>query len=226
MTARLRPARAEDLAAIVAVKEALRLAPGQRPDRGGFLLGCSPERYAQLIACANVLLLEEAGAVAGFAVTLADPLLKASELWERRALIRWEAGAGEPPPHERVAYFDQLALRPSARRTHAPALAFAAVRELARAGHDHLYATTLAEPMRNGAALPLLRALGARPVAMVEEHYPEAGRVVSTLHHAALRPAIAGIEQTGAGRRTANVALRLAGGTTPGADAASHRDSG
>jgi hypothetical protein len=210
LTARLRRARLEDLAAIVAIKEALRLAPGQRPERGGFLLGCSPDRYAQLIQCANVLLVEDAGEVAGFAVTLPDPLLKASDLWERRALIRWGKGEGEPPPGDRVAYFDQLALRPGARRAHAPALALAAVRDLAQAGHDHLYATTLDEPVRNGAALPLLRAVGARCVGFVEEHYPEVGRVVSRLHYVALPQAMAAVERSEAGRRTAKAAARLA----------------
>lgn len=211
MTARLRRARAQDLAAIVAVKEALRLAPGQRPERGGFLLGCSPERYAQLIEWANVLLVEKFGEVAGFAVTLPDPLLKASELWERRALIGWEKGEGEPPPGDRVAYFDQLALRPGARRAYAPALALAAVRELAQAGHDHLYATTLDEPVRNRAAMPLLRAVGARGVGLVEEHYPEVGRVVSRLHYVALPEAMAAVERSGVGLRTVRAVDRLEG---------------
>lgn len=210
MTARLRRARAQDLAAIVAIKVALRLAPGQQPDRGGFLLGCSPERYAQLIERANVLVVEEAGEVAGFAVTLPDKLLRASELWDRRALIRWEPGQGEPPADALTAYFDQLALRADAPRGHALALAFQAVRELAETGHKHLYATSLNEPVRNEAALPLLRLLGARPVGLVEEQYPQVGRVVSRLHHVALPQALASVERTNVGLRTARAIARLA----------------
>ncbi len=209
MTARLRRARPQDLAAIVRIKEELALAPGQRAERGGFLLGCSPERYAQLIATANVLLIEEVGQVAGFAVTLPDPLLKASELWERRALIRWEEGEGEPEARAHVAYFDQLALRPNAQRAHALVLAYEAVRELACAGHHHLFATTLDEPVRNDAALPLLRILGARPVGTVEEDYPGVGRVVSRLHHVALPQAVAALHRREIGLRTARAAAGL-----------------
>jgi hypothetical protein len=207
---RLRKARMQDLGAMVAIKEALALLPGQSAGRGGFLLGCSPERYAQLIEHANVLLLEEAGEATGFAVTLPDPLLRESELWQRRAAIQWTEGEGEPPPGERLAYFDQLALRPGSSRRHAPALAFAAVRELALAGHRHLYATILHAPVRNEAALPLMRVLGTRVAGMVEEDYPEAGRVVSELHYVALRDAMAGLEKTALGLRTADATTRLA----------------
>jgi hypothetical protein len=210
MTSRLRKAQARDLAAIVAIKEALRLDPGQRPERGGFLLGCSPERYALLIQCANVLLLEEAGEVKGFAVTLPDPVLKASELWARRQAIRWRTRQGEPPAGEPIGYFDQLALRPDARRMHAPALALAAARALAEAGHVHLYATILDAPVRNEASLPLLRALGARPVGTMEEHYEGVGRVVSELFHVRLGSGIAALTATPIGARTAAAGVRLA----------------
>ena len=210
MTARLRKATSGDLGAIVGIKEALRLEPGHQAERGGFLLGCAPERYAQLIERANVLLLEEGGEVTGFAVTLADPLLRASELWQRRAAISWRAGEGEPAGGEPIAYFDQLALRPGSRRRHAPALAFAAVRELERAGHAHLYATILAAPIRNEAALPLLRVLGTRAVGTVEEHYPEVGPVVSELHYVPLLDAMAALERTAIGLRTASATARLA----------------
>jgi hypothetical protein len=207
---RLRKAGMQDLGAIVSIKEALRLLPGQAAGRGGFLLGCSPERYAQLIERANVLLLEEAGEAFGFAVTLPDPLLRTSELWQRRAAIQWTTGEGEPPAGGRVAYFDQLALRPGASRRHAPALAFAAVQELAVAGHGHLYATIIDAPVRNEAALPLMRVLRTRVVGMVEEHYPEAGRVVSELHYVALGHAMAALEKTALGLRTAGATTRLA----------------
>lgn len=210
MTARLRRARAEDLAAILAIKQALRLEPGQQPERGGFLLGCSAERYAQMIASGSVLLLEEAGEVSGFAATLSDPMLRASELWERRALIAWRAGEGEPPPHERIAYFDQLALRPGSRRLHAPALALAAARALADAGHVHLYATILDAPVRNEASLPLLRALGAQAVGRIDEHYDDVGPVSSELHHARLDRGLAALTATAIGARAAAATIRLA----------------
>lgn len=197
----LRRASVSDVPAIVAIKERLQLAPGQEPARGGFLLGCSAERYAALIAAANVLVMEIGEEVAGFAITLPDPVLRASELWSRRELIRWKAGEGAPPEAEPVAYFDQLAVSTDAPRLHVSALAFAAVRMLDRSGHRHLYATSLSAPVANRAALPLLEALGARPVGEVEEDYPEAGRVVSQLHYSFLPADFGRVRRSSGGRR-------------------------
>lgn len=203
----LRRAALADVPEIVAIKQRLRLEPGQAPARGGFLLGCSPERYAALIVAANVLVLEVAGAPAGFAVTLPDPVLRASELWSRRELIRWRSGEAAPPEGDAVAYFDQLAVLPDAPRLHVAALAFAAVRMLAEAGHRHLYATTLLAPVTNRAALPFLAAVGARRVGEVEEHYRDVGLVVSELHHSALPEDFGRVSRSAGGRRMGSYAL-------------------
>jgi hypothetical protein len=211
MTARLRPARPEDLPALVEIKESLALSrEGGSAARGGFLLGCSPERYALLIEVAQVTLLEVDGRTAGFAVALPDPVLRASELWARRRSIRWAPGESEPPEGQGLAYFDQLALAPWAGRLHAAPLALEAVRRLAAGGHDHLYATTLAAPLRNRASFPLLAAFGARIVGEVEEEYPEVGKVLSLLHHASISDGLACIEARSAGHRTLAVADRMA----------------
>ena len=203
----LRRAVLSDVPAIVAIKQCLQLAPGQEPARGGFLLGCSAERYAGLIAAANVLVMEIDSDIAGFAITLPDPVLRASELWSRRELIRWTAGEGAPPETEPVAYFDQLAVSPDAPRLHVAALAFAAVRMLAEAGHRHLYATTLREPVANRAAFRFLEALGARSVGEVEEDYPDAGRVVSQLHYSFLPADFGRVSRSPGGRRMRAYAL-------------------
>lgn len=195
---------------MLAIREALALRAGGAAPRGGFLLGCSEARYALLVAAGGVLVVEEGAALIGFAVTLADPVLRASDLWARRALIRWRPGASEPPSGERVAYFDQLALAPSASRLHAPMLALASAQALARSGHRHLYATTLRAPVRNAASLGLLRAVGARVVGEVTEHYDEVGEVVSDLHHAVLPDGLAAAQATAAGLRSAASSLRLA----------------
>jgi hypothetical protein len=209
MSAAIRPATAADVDAIAALKQSLAL-DGQSGARGGFLLGCSRERYALLVAHAHVLVLEENGALTGFAITLPDPLLRASELWSRRALIRWHANESEPPEHAAIAYFDQLALARTASRLHAPALALAAVRQLIKSGHQHLYATLLHAPFRNHASLPLLRAAGARAVAFVPETYPQVGPIVSELHHLRLDSALAARAAAPLGTRLALSAERLA----------------
>lgn len=210
MTGLIRPAGAGDLPAIVAIKEALGFAPGSRRPRGGFLLGCAPERYSALIGAQCVLALEQEGRVAGFAVALPDPLLRASELWARRALIRWREAEGEPPPGEPIAYFDQLALAPWASRLGAAPLALASALRLAEAGHNRLYATTLQAPIRNPAALPLLRGIGARVVGSVTEHYEGVGEVVSELHCAPLSTALPALRSLPLGARILATAETLA----------------
>ena len=210
MTSRIRRAGGDDLAAIVAIKEALAFAPGSRRPRGGFLLGCAPERYSALIAADCVLVLEQEGRVAGFAVALPDTLLRASDLWARRSLIRWRKSEGEPAPGEAIAYFDQLALAPWARRLDGAPLALAAARRLAESGHAWLYATTLQAPIRNPAALPLLRRVGARVVGSVTEFYEEVGEVVSDLHRAPLSPSFAIVHEVPLGLRIAARSASLA----------------
>ena len=206
MTGRIRAARPEDVDAIVAIKQALGFSPGAARPRGGFLLGCPPERYSALIEAGCVLALEQQCRLAGFAVAVPDPLLRASDLWARRSLIRWRDGHGEPPEDEPIAYFDQLALAPWASRFAAAPLALAAVARLAEAGHARLYATTLRAPIRNPAALPLLRGIGARVVGSVREYYEDAGEVVSDLHCACLSAGLAAV-------RTLPLGLRIAART-------------
>ena len=210
LSSRLRPGTAADIPAMLAIREALGLGPERAPRRGGFLLGCPAERYASLIAAGCVLVVEDGAALAGFAVTLPDPALRKSDLWARRDLIRWHAGSGEPPSEERMAYFDQLALAPSASRLLGPTLALAAARALALSGHRHLYATTLRRPVRNAAALPLLAAGGARQVGEVTEYYDQVGEVVSDLHHLLLAQALGRAEATAAGARCTAAGDRLA----------------
>jgi hypothetical protein len=201
MTARLRRATAKDVEAMIAVKEALALDPDRPSRRGGFLLGCPRERYLALIETSEVLLVEAQGEIGGFAVALPDPVLRTSDLWQRRGRISWTGRNAEPPADERTAYFDQLAIRPGWPRLHGLVLALAAARRLAESGHVHLYATILHEPVRNEAALPLLRGVGGQPVGLVEELYEGVGRVVSELHHARLKEGLAGIASIPAGAR-------------------------
>ena len=203
MTGRIRAARADDVAAIVAIKQALGFVPGAARPRGGVLLGCPPERYAALIEAKCVLVLEQCVRVAGFAVAVPDPLLRASDLWARRSLIRWSDGEGAPPEDEPIAYFDQLALAPWASRVGAAPLALAAVARLAEAGHARLYATTLQAPIRNPAALPLLRGFGARVVGSVRESYEDVGEVVSDLHCVRLSAALVAVRALPLGLRIA-----------------------
>jgi hypothetical protein len=152
--------------------------------RGGFLLGATAEGYAVLVAHAHVLVLEAGGGIVGLAVSLPDPVLRASEVWTLRERIAWDGVDAATVEQARLGYFDQLALLPESRlKPYAPVLAFTAVDLLLAEGVRHLFATTLREPFHNPAAWPLLEALGARAAGRVEEVYPEVGRTVSDIHH-------------------------------------------
>lgn len=200
---RIRRATQGDAEAILAVKRALALPPDARQaPRGGFLLGSSLERYRALIHAADVWVLNDtAGAVAGFAVLLPDAVLRASELWEHRHAIRWEAPPGWRVPDADVCYFDQLAILPTV-RMRAPELALTALRGAVQSGHQHLFATLVVHPVQNTASLALLRALGARRVGSVDEEYDGFGRIVSDLYYAPIGGADERLaETTRAGRR-------------------------
>lgn len=186
----LRRAMVTDLDPLLEVKRGLRLDPASPAPGGGFLLGASPEAYAFFIERAQVLVLEDAaGHVGGFAVALPDAVLRATDLWARRRSIHWEGGSWDALEGTRVAYFDQLAVRPGRRfRTYAAALAVAALRGLADTGHEHVFATVVREPVRNQASLPLLRAAGARRVGEIDEVYPEVGRLLSDVYHLPVGP--------------------------------------
>ncbi|WP_420127088.1 hypothetical protein [Longimicrobium sp.] len=199
---RVRRATQADAEAILAVKRALALPPDAREaPRGGFLLGASLQGYRALIGAADVWVLHGTdGAVAGFAVLLPEPVLRASELWTRREAIRWEVPSGWTPPDDGVCYFDQLAILPQA-RMRAPEMALTALRAAVQSGHQHLFATVVTHPVQNTASLALLRALGARRVGSVDEEYAGVGRIVSDLYYAPIDGADERLEETRAGRR-------------------------
>lgn len=182
----LRRAIAADIDRMLALKSRLRLVPrGGRTTEGGFLLGVSRERYEALVAHANVVIMDDlaTGALAGFAVTLPDPVLRASDVWARRDAIAW---SGAPPIAEgaRVGYFDQIACAPYAEhRRGAPALALKALLDLLATGHQHVFATVVREPLHNTAALELLRAVGARHVGALAEHHEDLGAMRSDVYH-------------------------------------------
>lgn len=214
----LRRASLADVDGMLSVKRVLRLdADAADGARGGFLLGASAEQYAFFVQYANVHVLGDDGSVAGFAVALPDAVLRGTELWARRRSIAWDADGGDADgwdavENEPVAYFDQLAVRPGRRfRTYAPALAFAALDALAAAGHRHVFATTVREPVLNHASHPLLHAAGARRVGEIDEEYPDAGRILSDVYHLPIDREITRrlAESTRAGRRVARMVDRL-----------------
>jgi len=209
----VRPARLADVPAMLLTKHALRLDPA-RPAGGGFLLGASAEEYAWYVRHAFVHVVEdEEGAVGGFAVALPDPVLRRSEVWARRREIAWEGGGWDALEQARVGYFDQLAVRPQRRfRIYAAVLAASALRALMDAGHQHVFATVVREPVHNRASLPLLHAAGARRIGQIDERYPEVGRILSDVYHLPVHPGTVDrlLASTPLGRRVGAMLARTA----------------
>jgi hypothetical protein len=177
----LREGRPSDAPAMVALRDALRLTvtPTDGPTRevrGGFLLGCTASEYRSHAAAGRVVVLVRGGTLLGFAVVLCDAALRRSALWARRAQIAWMEGEdADRYLSARLAYFDQLAVEAGASsRLGAPGLALLGAQR-ALLDHDHLFATTVEEPVLNRAALPLLRRVGGRRVAEVREDHPAIG---------------------------------------------------
>jgi hypothetical protein len=215
---RLRRASADDIAAMMAIKDGLRMpADGGVARGGGFLLGSSRDGYALFVEHAVTVVLEDraAGTIVGFAIALPDPIVRGSDLWTRREAIAWEAFDPRAVENEPVAYFEQLAIVPDRRYgIYAPALAFAALKPLLDAGARHLFATVVKEPVHNVAALPLLLGMGGRKIGEIEETYEGAGRIRSEVYYIDRSDVAAGDPLAGSalGRRVVAMARRLGGG--------------
>lgn len=188
---RLRPGAAGDGAAMLAIKERLKMRPdpGAAPSapassRGGFLLGSTRAQYEALIEGAQVDVLVDGGEVVGFVTALPDAALRRSDVWARREQI---ALGGDLGPSGLAAieglalgYVDQLALLPDLKyRLCAPALAWRALTRLFDQGAALVFTTVVAAPVRNLVTRPLLAAVGAIRLGAIEEHYPGAGAITS-----------------------------------------------
>ncbi len=178
---RLRRAVAGDVPALLAIKRRLQL-HASAPTRGGFLLGASPEQYTRLIASGHTSVLTCDGVVTGFATTLDDAELRASDLWQRRGQI--ELGAQHPQLAELerlpLAYLDQLAILPEpGLALFGVLLAYHALASLFAAGCALVITTVVDEPVRNLASRPLLAAVGALQIGRIAEHYEAVGAITS-----------------------------------------------
>lgn len=178
----VRPGEPADLDGLVALREARAWRADAPPAAaGGFLLGSDRELYRDHIAHDRVMV---APAVGGgldvFSVVLDDTAFRASELWERRRHADVPAELVARFEDARLAYFDQLVARPG-RAWAGARLAFHHMVDAMRR-HDALLATTVVEPVVNGAAVPFLREVGFEVVGHVEETYPRIGRLRSAVH--------------------------------------------
>ncbi|MBW6454536.1 MAG: hypothetical protein K0A98_01505 [Trueperaceae bacterium] len=171
-----------DLDCLLALREARAWrddAPAGAP--GGFLLGSDRAQYREHVAHGRVMVsLAADGGIDAFSVVLDDDAFRASELWEQRGHADVPAELVARFELARLAYFDQLVARPG-RAWGSARLAFHHMVDAMRR-HDALLATTVVEPVANGAALPFLREVGFEVVGHVSETYPRIGRLCSAVH--------------------------------------------
>lgn len=183
----VRKASTEDISTLLDIKASLAVSVASSPDafNGGFLLGSSEELYLGLAHAGQIILVESDDAqVLGFGIAIESEILRASELWARRELIKWESGFdADTAMSSRVGYLDQLAIRPSAQRQWLGALLGCSIMEhFVATHHDLVLTTTLLEPMENTASLPLITRASGRRIGTLDEHYEGIGDVVSALH--------------------------------------------
>jgi hypothetical protein len=178
----VRPGEPADLDGLVALREARAWradAPSGAP--GGFLLGSDRDQYREHVSHGRVMVSQgRDGGIDAFSVVLDDDAFRASVLWEQRHHAEVPAELVGRFERARLAYFDQLVARPG-RAWASTRLAFHHVVDAMRR-HDALLATTVVEPVVNGAALPFLREVGFEVVGHVSETYPRIGRLRSAVH--------------------------------------------
>lgn len=210
----VRPAEAGDVEALMAIRALL--TPRWRESfagaAGGFLLGSTVDAYHAHVANGCVMVTEVAGAVNAYSVVLPDAVLRTTEVYAKRHDAGLAPGLLERLEGAKVAYFDQLAARPG-HGAAATRLAFLHLIETC-AVHDAVLATTVIEPVVNRAAVPLLEAVGFRPVGSIEEQYPEVGAVTSRVYLVETCSVVAAVA-TARGERFKLRAARSSGPVVP-----------
>ncbi|NUO01587.1 MAG: hypothetical protein HUU01_13350 [Saprospiraceae bacterium] len=181
MSTTIRRAQIEDAAAFVRIKDQLPLplADGGTTT-GGFLLGTNLDTYRHYIKDAYCLVATGEQGVVGFGILLPDPLLRESEVWQKRDHAAWYI---DLPVYEKqnLCYFEQLAFLPGHRKTVLK-LSYNLIKWAFDAGHHALFTTTVNKPVRNLAALPFIKAAGGIHAGNIDEVYPSIGPINSDIY--------------------------------------------
>lgn len=152
---------------------------------GGFLLGSDESSYRHFVdhglcAVATKETAEGINNVVGFGIILPDAMIRQSPMWEKRHGIDWQIDISSHEA-ENLGYFEQLAFIRGHRRM-AGLFAYELARAAFEGGSDTLFTTTVSEPVRNLAAVPMIENVGGRRVGEVKEGHPTLGSYTSDIY--------------------------------------------
>ncbi len=181
MKIKLRKALPTDADAFVYIKEQLPLTlTDGSSTKGGFLLGTNKETYIEYITNSYCLIAEDNDLVVGFGIVLPDHILRASDIWIRRAEATWNIGL-EVYESKYLCYFEQFAFLPGYKRA-AITLAYHIVKRAFGEGHEVMFTTTVNKPILNLAAIPFINAANGIKAGNINETYPIIGHINSDIY--------------------------------------------
>ncbi len=181
MKIKIRKAIASDVDGFVSIKDQLPLRyTDGRITRGGFLLGTDGKTYLHYILNDYCLIAEKDGHMIGFGIILKDSSVKRSDIWQRRFDAQWNIKI-EDFEKKNICYFEQLAFVNGYSR-EVIKLAYNLVCWAFAAGHQHLFTTTVREPILNLAAVPYIIKASGSLVGHIHENYPLIGAIRSDIY--------------------------------------------
>jgi hypothetical protein len=180
MNIKIRKALVEDAYSFLKIKEHLSFKNvSGETTKGGFLLGTNIEEYQLYIKNDFCLVAENDSQIIGFGIVLKDKTLKKSTIWNKRHQTQWEIDI-QSYENNKICYFEQLAFLNGYSRTVIRLCYQLMI--LAFEDHETLFTSTVHAPILNLAAVPyILKASGSK-VAIIDEIYPEIGRIQSDIY--------------------------------------------
>jgi ribosomal protein S18 acetylase RimI-like enzyme len=177
----IRKAKTDDIEHMISIKHNLLITnPGENKISNGFMLDPSYDQFLSFVKDCNTLILEDnkIKRIVGYCIIMPDRNLRISDLWRQKDLIRWKDFDFEKIENDPICYLEQLAVLPTPRyKFYAPALAFQSVLDGFEMGHKHLFTVLLNFPVRNMAAISMLKRIGAIEIGSAEDFFKGAGNL-------------------------------------------------
>ncbi len=178
---KIRKAILEDADSFVKIKNHLPMnLSEEKSSKGGFLLGTTVEEYKFYIETSLVLVVEDDNKVIGFGIILLDHIIRESSLWKKREEVTWFIDFKRYENIE-LSYFEQLAFLPGY-KYWPTRLAYQILKESFDNGAKALITTTVKKPVKNMAALPLIKIAHGVLAGNINETHPSVGEINSDIY--------------------------------------------